>query len=107
MILTPITIIMAVLFVVFLVVMIVLVRKKKTGMAVLLLAGAVAAGIYGYKEYNRGNKDLAKTKADISMPATALISEYMANDTAADKKYLGKIIETDGNVKEIQKDEAG
>lgn len=80
--------------------------KKKIIWIIILLAVAVAA-FYGYKQYTRTNKDLAKVKPDITIGATALIAEYAANDTVANKKYLGKIIEVDGNVKKIERDENG
>lgn len=73
-----------------------------------IIVVAVAAGAYyGYKQYTRTNKDLAKVKADTVIGAAALVAEYSANDTIADKKYLGKIIEVAGNVKKIEKDEKG
>ena len=35
------------------------------------------------------------------------VKEFEINDSSANRKYLGKIIETDGIVKEVSKDEAG
>jgi hypothetical protein len=105
--LTPLTIIVGLLFIVFVIVMLILLRRKKTGLALVLLALAIAAGVYGYKEYNRGNRDMTKTKADTRISATGLIAAYISGDTLADQKYLGKVIEVEGNVKKIEKDESG
>jgi len=61
----------------------------------------------GINEYNRTNKDISTVKADIKIPATDLIRQYENNDSLANKKYLGKIIEINGRVKDVKKDEAG
>jgi hypothetical protein len=81
-------------------------RKRKIVLLILVLvAGAI--GWYGFKEYKRTNKDLSNVNADIKISAIDLIKEYEKNDSLADTKYIGKIIETDGNVKAIEKDDSG
>jgi hypothetical protein len=80
-------------------------RKKIIWLIILLL---VAGGAwYGYSEFTRTNKDLSKVKPDVRITAIRLIHEYESNDSLANIKYLGKIIETDGNLKNIEKDQAG
>lgn len=105
--LSPVTIIMGILALVFLVLIIILIRRKKTGFVLILLLLAAVAGYYAYKEYNRGNKDMADARPDFKVSQKELIGEYSNNDSIADKKYLGKIIEVEGNVKTIEKDESG
>ena len=61
----------------------------------------------GFKEYNRTNKDLSIAEADVKISAINLISEFEDNDSAANVKYLGKILELDGNVKKVETDEDG
>ena len=80
-------------------------KKKITWL--LILVAAVFGGWYVYTEYTRTNKDLAKVKADVKISAAGFIKEYETNDSAANKKYLGKIIETTGLLKEVKKDESG
>ena len=80
-------------------------KKKIIWLFVLLVI--TAGGWYGYKEYTRTNKDLSKVTADISISAVSLVKEFEINDSVANKKYSGKIIETDGNVKSIEKDDKG
>ncbi len=80
--------------------------RKKITWTIILIALASGA-FYGYKQYTRTNTDLAKVKADITISVTELIQEYISNDTASDKKYLGKILEVSGNIKKIEKDEKG
>lgn len=80
--------------------------RKKTILFLFLLA-AVAAAWYGYKEYTRTNKDLASAKADFVLMATDLIKEYESNDAASADKYNGKILEVNGQVKSVEKDDKG
>ncbi len=80
--------------------------RKKTILLLFFLA-AVAAAWYGYKEYTRTNKDLASAKADFVLSATDLIKEYESNDAASAEKFNGKILEINGQVKAVEKDDKG
>ncbi|MGB8190443.1 MAG: hypothetical protein WCF67_00930 [Chitinophagaceae bacterium] len=81
-------------------------NAKKIIIVVVVLAAA-GAGIYGWNEFNRKNQDLSDVKAVHSLQATALISEFNANDSSANAKYLGKVVAVEGMVKNIDKDEEG
>jgi hypothetical protein len=81
-------------------------RKRKIVLLILILA-AGAIGWYGFKEYTRTNKDLSNVNADIKISAADLIKEYEKNDSLANIKYTGRIIETNGNVKAVEKDDSG
>jgi hypothetical protein len=81
-------------------------RKRKIVLLLIVLA-AGAIGWYGFKEYIRTNKDLSNVNADIKISAVDLITEYEKNDSLANTKYIGRIIETNGNVKAIEKDDRG
>jgi hypothetical protein len=72
--------------------------KKKVIWTIVLII-AVAAGLYGYKEYTRTNKKLDGVKADFTTAADALISEFDVKDSASYKKYDDKIIEVTGIMK--------
>lgn len=83
--------------------------KRKTILIialVLLVLGAVAA-IYGYTEYNRKNTDLKDEKAAFNITAAAILNEFSSSETIANNKYLGKVIEVTGEVKDIEKDDRG
>ena len=83
-------------------------RKKKRIIVLLAMLPVLGIGIWqGLYEYNRPNKDLSKTKADVKISVIALINEFKVNDSTADKKYLGKIIELIGKVNSIENDDAG
>lgn len=71
---------------------------KKIIIAVLLLA-VIAGGIYAWREYTRPVRDLDSATADYTVQATALIQEFMVNESVASQKYLNKIIAVHGVVK--------
>ncbi len=84
----------------------------KKGKKILIILGvilvvAAAAAFYIYKEYNRTHKDTADLEPDYSLSATNLIQEFETGEQAANKKYWDKIIEVDGVVKDISKDDKG
>lgn len=81
--------------------------SKKGRIITVVLLVAAAAGVYAWKEFNRKNKDLTDVKADHSVQAVSWINEFASNDTAANTKYLGKVVSVEGMVKQIEKDEEG
>lgn len=84
------------------------VLKRQRKLIGLLLLITIGVGIWqGLKEYNRPNKDVANVKADVKISAIDLIHEYETNDTLSNQKYLGKVLEVNGNIKKIDKDDAG
>ncbi|MDP4263965.1 MAG: hypothetical protein Q8941_15665 [Bacteroidota bacterium] len=83
-------------------------RKKviliiSTVVLVLMAAGA----LYIYKEYNRTHKDTAEVKADYSVAATQLIKNFEKDEQSSNQKYWDKVIQVDGRVKDIIKDDRG
>ncbi len=76
-------------------------KRKKLILLVSLLVVLLAA-LYAYKEYSRKNADLSKVRPDTRINYADLIREFESNDSIANKKYLGKIIETDGPLKEVE-----
>jgi hypothetical protein len=65
----------------------------------------IAAGAYFY--VNRKTQSLSESNADFTISAIKFLEEYSANQDLSDKKYLGKIIQVNGNLKEIEKDDKG
>ena len=102
----PITLKITLAILVVLVILLFTIRKKKITWLLILLT--IGFGTWqGFKEYYRTNEDLSNVKADIKIDAAGFLHDYEINDSLANKKYSGKIIETNGAVKEIKKDEAG
>ncbi|HLG40797.1 MAG TPA: hypothetical protein VI461_14055 [Chitinophagaceae bacterium] len=80
-------------------------KRKLIGLLFVIVAGF---GLWkGIDLYNERNPDLLNVKADIKISVADLIHEYETNDSAANQKYLGKVVETDGNIKKIETDEKG
>jgi DNA/RNA endonuclease YhcR with UshA esterase domain len=69
---------------------------KKAVIAMAILA-AIGGG-YGFYEYNRGHESMATAAAAQSMAASAVFQEFAADETAANTKFLGKVIEIKGKV---------
>ncbi len=72
-----------------------------------LLAAAVIAGITGYMMWNKPHQNMVNADADVKVDAVTLYSEYETDETAANAKYLGKIVEVSGTVRETTTDETG
>lgn len=56
----------------------------------------ISAAIYAWKEYNRKPENLMYATADAIVKAEALAAAFEADEAVANEKYLGKIIEVDG-----------
>lgn len=81
-------------------------KRKKFLWPVLIIVVGLTVWQIIY-QWNRSNPDLSKMTPDVKISATALFHDYESNDSLANKKYFGKIIELTGNVKEIKLDEKG
>jgi hypothetical protein len=103
--------IITIVLIVLVILLIIVIRKKRKELIrpliILIILGTGFAVWKGLKEYNRKNEDLVNVKADIKISTVDFIHEYEANDSAANQKFLGKVVETEGNIKEIEKDEKG
>ena len=69
----------------------------------ILLAIALVAAIGGavvYFMYNKGHKDMAGAAPGIQVNAEQLFEEFSADEAAANAKYLDKVVEVSGVVKE-------
>ena len=70
----------------------------------LLIIGVVGIAV-GYYQWNKPKENMATSKAEATIDATQLLTEYNANEEAANAKYLGKTIAVSGKVKESSKEE--
>lgn len=73
----------------------------------LALFGVVFGTMYGLTEYFRPAKNIAATKADVSVDAKDLFSAFEKDEQRADAAYLNKVIAVNGPVAEISKDQSG
>lgn len=83
-------------------------RKKIIRYVLLLILVVIAAvALYIYKEYNRTHKDTANIQPDYSLSAKDLIKEFEENEKASNTKYWDKVIQVEGFVKEVSRDDRG
>lgn len=78
--------------------------KKLLGIGLLL--ALIGLGV-GYFMYNKPHQNMERAKADVSIKATELFSAFESDESAANEKYLDKIIQVSGAVKEVSTDEEG
>jgi uncharacterized protein (DUF1330 family) len=81
--------------------------KRKRIILGFIVIAILGGAWYGYSEYNRKVKDLSKVKAQLTMQTQELIKAFEQNETAANSKYLDKIIAVKGKVKALEKDDSG
>ena len=67
----------------------------------------VLAAIYGYYLYNKPVADTNDIDAAYSVSASELFKTYLADEPSANAKYLGKIIEVKGKVREFSIGDSG
>lgn len=68
---------------------------------------AIVGGALGFYMYNKPHQNMLKAVADMQLSATQLFTDFENDETQANTKYLDKIVEISGVVKEVSKDENG
>lgn len=82
-------------------------RKKWRIILAIIAVVLLGTGLYAYREFNRKVKDLSKTKADMEISTTELITAFESNESQANQAYLDKIISVSGVIRAIEKDDQG
>lgn len=72
--------------------------------AVLLVV--ILAGV-GFYMYNKPHQNMKKASSDFQLEASALFTEFETNETTANEKYLDKIVQISGVVRESSTDDDG
>lgn len=62
---------------------------------IILVIAGLLAGIY---MYNKPQKDMQRQRADFTVTATDLQTEFRSDEAAAHEKYLGKNVEVTGKI---------
>jgi hypothetical protein len=73
-------------------------KVKLIGFVLLALLGAGAT--IGYFMYNKPHRSAADEKG-IIVTAQQLCTDYEADETASDKKYIGQLLELSGTITEV------
>jgi len=79
------------------------IKRNLLGIGALILA---CAG-YGFYMYKKKPADIRKEPAQYEVSAAALVAEFNKDETAANKKYLDKVIAVKGKVADIKTDSVG
>lgn len=66
-----------------------------------LIALAMIGAAIGFYMYNKPVQSLENKKADVTISAEQLLSDYESNEQSANDKYLGKVVQVNGTVAEI------
>ncbi len=74
--------------------------KIKNILIVLALLGASGAAL-GYYLWNKPHRNVEAAKADFSVQAPDLFTQYASDETVANAKYLDKIITVCGEVSDV------
>lgn len=75
--------------------------RKKISLSIgLVVCIGIAVGIYLYK---KPRTTAASQQTDFALSADDLYHQFEANETTANQKYAGKIIEVTGTIGEVQK----
>ncbi|RMD73561.1 MAG: hypothetical protein D6818_04545 [Bacteroidetes bacterium] len=78
-------------------------RTLLYGIALVVLIGGAAA----YYMYNKPHQDMRRATPAFKLTATELFSEYDTDESTANEKYLGKVIEVSGTVRSVERGEEG
>lgn len=79
---------------------------KKKIILIITVVIAVAA-TYAYTEYNRGVKDLTHVAAKENITATDLMRQFRKDELIANEKFLGKVVEVQGFIRDVEIDDKG
>jgi len=68
---------------------------------ILILVILVLAGVFGYNYIYKSHRDISKEEASFSITVGTLMTEFAADETKANEKYLDKTIAINGKVTSI------
>jgi hypothetical protein len=81
-------------------------RKLIRAIAIIAIGGLLTGGGIGLYMFNKPHRDVQSSKADYMLTSSQIVAEYLADNQAANRKYLAadgdsKILEISGEVYEI------
>ena len=75
---------------------------KKSWVILMVVLILLTGIVYVYREFNRGNKVLSEVKPSIKISANDISVSFAQSDSLANLKFLGKVIEIEGIIKNIE-----
>lgn len=82
-------------------------RKTWYTIAVIFVIALAGAGLSLMYVFKKAPDSVGTQKADFTLKMATLVDDFSNDETSADKKYLGKIIQVVGPVSQITADSAG
>jgi hypothetical protein len=87
-------------------------RKLIRTIAIIGIAGLLSGGGIGLYMFNKPHRDVQSARADYMLTSSQIVAEYLADNQAANQKYLAadgdsKILEISGEVSEISENFKG
>jgi len=70
--------------------------------AALTMLAILAGIVYGIILFTKTHSDLSNVEPDFTITASGLYSAFEADETAATEKYVGKVIEVNGFVSQVE-----
>jgi hypothetical protein len=74
---------------------------------ILIAIAILGGGLYGWYLYNKPVEDINDLESEITLDADSLSNHFHNDEAAANTKYLGKIVEVHGVVRDLNVDDAG
>lgn len=71
-----------------------------------ILAILITGGFVGYRIYTKPHRNVEHTKS-LAVAAIKLVTAYEANEPVANSQYLDKVLEVEGEIIEIVKNQKG
>lgn len=65
------------------------------------IALVVVATVVAVRMYNKPHRTISAQEADFSVSASHLIDAFSSDEATANEKYVGKVVEVRGNVREL------
>lgn len=82
-------------------------NKKTKLLLLLVLLGGIIGGSVGLYLWFKPVPGIESLETDLTIPASDLFLAFEANENAANEKYLNKVVEVTGLVREVKVNEAG
>jgi len=72
-----------------------------------IFIGLAAVVVFGIYMYNKPHKNVGRAKPDFSMDAKALFTDFEEREEESNTKYLDKVVQVTGVVREVVVDDEG
>lgn len=72
-----------------------------------VFVGIAVFAIFVIYLFNKPHKNVSRAKPDFTMEARALFTEFEEGEEEANKKYLEKVLQVSGSVREVMSDDEG